>query len=172
MDVASIVVGATFLYYFIAFRSLRLKNHRKNTILHHIFLSLLTNFFFIPYSLSLHHTNTHNFCTMTTHEALRTINLYPIPDGTIQNICEHRQINTNDEITNEIRNSAAYRLATADLYKWLAFCPSSISENGISFSISEADRKRFLDLANGIYEELEPEEKYGMSSIIDRSYMW
>ena len=109
---------------------------------------------------------------MTIFDALRSISIYPITDAAINNTCTKRNINPTDEITGETHTSAAYRLATADLYKWLAFCPSSISENGISFSISEADRKRFLDLANGIYEELEPEEKYGMSSIIDRSYMW
>lgn len=109
---------------------------------------------------------------MTIHESLRQINLYPIPDGTITNVCEKRNLIPPDETTNEIRTSAAFRLATADIYKWLAFCPSSISENGISFSISEADRKRFLDEANRIYEDLAPDEKYEMSSIIDRSYMW
>lgn len=109
---------------------------------------------------------------MTIHEALRTINLYPIPDGTIENVCQKRSLNPTTEISNEIRNTPNFRLATADIYKWLAFCPSSISENGISFSISEADRKRFLDEANNIYDELDPDSKYGMSTITDRSYMW
>lgn len=109
---------------------------------------------------------------MNIHEALRQINLYPVPDGTIINVCEKRELLPAAEITNEIRFSAAFKLATADIYKWLAFCPSSISENGISFSISEADRKRFLDEANRIYEDLAPDEKYGMSTIIDRSDMW
>lgn len=109
---------------------------------------------------------------MTIQESLRNINIYPIPDNVIIDTCEKRELTAEEKTTNEIRNTSAYRLATADIYKWLAFAPSSISENGISFSISENDRKRFLDEANKIFEELEPESQYGMSTITDRSYMW
>lgn len=109
---------------------------------------------------------------MTIQESLRQINLYPISDATVQEVCERRSLNPTDETTNETRTAANFRLATADIYKWLAFCPSSVSENGISFSITEADRRRFLDEANRIYDELEEDSKYGMSSITDRSYMW
>ena len=109
---------------------------------------------------------------MTIQDALRGINLFPIPDTTIEDTCEKRSLDLSATLTNEVRKSAAFRLATADIYKYLAFVPSSVSENGISFSISEADRRRFLDEANKTYDELEEGSKYGMSSIADRSYMW
>ena len=109
---------------------------------------------------------------MTIKEDLQSINLYPISDVQVLKVCEKRGLQAESEITNEIRLSAAYKLATADIYKWMAFVPSSISENGISFSISEADRKRFLDEANKVYEELEPGNQYGLNTITDRSNMW
>lgn len=109
---------------------------------------------------------------MTIRESLRQINLFPIPDATIEDVCERRGLTVDGDIDTATRSSASFRLATADIYKWLAFCPSSVSENGISFSISESDRRRFLDEANKIYGELEPDEIYGLSTITDRSYMW
>lgn len=109
---------------------------------------------------------------MTIRESLRQINLFPIPDATIEDVCERRRLTVDGDIDTETRATASFRLATADIYKWLAFCPSSVSENGISFSISESDRRRFLDEANKIYGELEPDEIYGLSTITDRSYMW
>lgn len=96
--------------------------------------------------------------------------MFPIPDATIEDVCERRGLTVDGDT--ETRAAASFRLATADIYKWLAFCPSSVSENGISFSISESDRRRFLDEANKIYGELEPDEIYGLSTITDRSYMW
>lgn len=98
--------------------------------------------------------------------------MFPIPDATIEDVCERRGLTVDGDIDTATRAAASFRLATADIYKWLAFCPSSVSENGISFSISESDRRRFLDEANKIYGELEPDEIYGLSTITDRSYMW
>lgn len=109
---------------------------------------------------------------MTIRESLRQINLFPIPDATIEDVCERRGLTVDGDIDTATRATASFHLATADIYKWLAFCPSSVSENGISFSISESDRRRFLDEANKIYGELEPDEIYGLSTITDRSYMW
>lgn len=109
---------------------------------------------------------------MTIRESLRQINLFPIPDATIEDVCEKRGLTPDATTDAATRATASFRLATADIYKWLAFCPSSVSENGISFSISESDRRRFLDEANKIYGELEPDEIYGLSTITDRSYMW
>lgn len=109
---------------------------------------------------------------MTIRASLRQINLFPIPDATIDEVCAKRGLVADNENDKETRTSAAFRLATADIYKWLAFCPSSVSENGISFSISESDRRRFLDEANKIYGELEPDGIYGLSTITDRSDIW
>lgn len=91
---------------------------------------------------------------MTISESLRLINIYPIPEKVVENICDGRFLTPNDETTSGIRVSKEYKLATADIYKWLAFAPN-LSENGISFSISDSDKKRYLQEAEKIYDEFE-----------------
>lgn len=90
---------------------------------------------------------------MTIRESLRQINLYPIPDNVVDNYCSEHGITSTDEVTTEIRKSRDYRLTKADLYKWLAFAPTTVSQGGVTFSISESDKKRFIDIANKIYGE-------------------
>ena len=92
---------------------------------------------------------------MTILESLQQINLYPIPDNVATNYCNERGVTPTDEATTEIRKSKEYRLAKADLYKWLAFAPSTVSQGGVTFSISESDKKRFIDTANKLYAECE-----------------
>lgn len=97
---------------------------------------------------------------MTIQESLQQINLYPIPDNVVVNYCNEHGVTPSDEATSEIRKSRDYRLTKADLYKWLAFAPSTVSQGGVTFSISESDKKRFVDLANKIYAEND-EQGYG-----------
>ena len=92
---------------------------------------------------------------MTIRESLQQLNLYPIPDSVIINYCEGRGITATDEATSEVRTSREYKLAKGDVYKWLAFAPSTVSQGGVTFSISESDKKRFIDNANKLYAECE-----------------
>lgn len=89
---------------------------------------------------------------MTILQALQQINLYPIPDSVIMNYCEERGLQSGTETTLDIRKSDSFKLATADVYKWLAFAPATVSQGGVSFSLSENDKKKFLDFANDIYK--------------------
>ncbi len=92
---------------------------------------------------------------MTVIQSLQQLNLYPIPDSVVTNICEERGLVADDEVTTEIRAEKEYKLATANVYKWLAFAPTTVSQGGVTFSISESDKKRFLELANQLYSDNE-----------------
>lgn len=92
---------------------------------------------------------------MKVIESLQQINLYPIPDNVVTNYCAERGVDANAEATSGIRKSKEYKLAKADLYKWLAFAPSTVSQGGVTFSISESDKKRFIEIANKLYAECE-----------------
>ena len=92
---------------------------------------------------------------MTILQSLQSLNLYPIPDSVITNYCEGRGVTPTDEATAEVRASREYKLAKGDVYKWLAFAPSTVSQGGVTFSISESDKKRFIDTANKLYAECE-----------------
>lgn len=97
---------------------------------------------------------------MTVLQSLQQLNLYPIPDTVITNYCEGRNIVPTSEVTSEVRSSKEYKLAKGDVYKWLAFAPSTVSQGGVTFSISETDKRRFINTANKLYEECE-EETFG-----------
>lgn len=97
---------------------------------------------------------------MTILQSLQQLNLYPVPDSVVLNYCEGRGISATDEATSEVRSSIGYKLAKGDVYKWLAFAPSTVSQGGVTFSISESDKKRFIDTANKLYAECE-EQKVG-----------
>ena len=92
---------------------------------------------------------------MTILQSLQQLNLYPIPDNVVVNYCEGRGVPPTDEATSEVRASREYKLAKGDVYKWLAFAPSTVSQGGVTFSISESDKKRFIDTANKLYAECE-----------------
>lgn len=92
---------------------------------------------------------------MTILQSLQQLNLYPIPDAVITNYCEGRGIDATTEADKEVRASREYKLAKGDIYKWLAFAPSTVSQGGVTFSISESDKKRFITDANKLYTECE-----------------
>lgn len=90
---------------------------------------------------------------MTVVESLSEFNVYPISVGRRELICIECGLTSEAELTEEISNSSAYKRATAKVYRYLAFAPN-VSENGTSFSFTDADRKRFLSLADAIMEEI------------------
>ena len=90
---------------------------------------------------------------MTILDTLRSITFFPIPEDTFMSIFINRGIDGNSETTAEIMQSTEYKLCLADVYRWLVNAPSSISENGISFSITSDDKARYRALASDLYEE-------------------
>jgi len=95
---------------------------------------------------------------MTIIESLKCISGYPIPQNTLQNIAESRGLTPADENTPEVRKSREYKLANADVLTWLSQAPD-VSQAGISYSFSDADRLNFRQKANLLYKECEEKPK-------------
>jgi hypothetical protein len=86
-------------------------------------------------------------------DVLTTISIFPIPIETLEIICTERGISSETTFNAEVAKSKEYKLAKADCYKWLVYAPSSMSENGISFSLSDKEKERFKQLSDELYKE-------------------
>jgi hypothetical protein len=100
-------------------------------------------------------------------EALKSVSGYPVSDVVFKRISKARGINLEDEATAEIMLLSNYRLATADITLWVSFAPN-VSQEGVSYSMSNAEREEMRKIANAIYRELndnsyipESKTKYG-----------
>jgi len=96
----------------------------------------------------------------TISESLRGITAYPLPNKTILGVTMRRGLVDSSEVTRAIMLSKGYRLAEADLLKWLSKAPD-VSEGGVSFSFSQKERDSFTREADSIYSE------YGEPTIND-----
>lgn len=99
----------------------------------------------------------------TILDTLRAINAYPVPAATFERIATLRGLTLEDEITQPLLASTAYRLATADMLRWLADAPN-ISQGGQNYSFSDQQRARFRNEADAIMDELQQEQsaiRYG-----------
>lgn len=74
-----------------------------------------------------------------------------MPTEVVERICIDRGIDMTAEYTSEYISMRGYRLAKADCYKWLFTAVVSVSENGITFTLSAEDKKLYRMLANEIY---------------------
>lgn len=86
-------------------------------------------------------------------ELLQSVNPYPIPATTIMEAGIKYGLDIDADATPDILQSTEYKLAKADMYKYLAGAPN-ISQNGISFSFSEDQRNYFLTLSSSIRKEV------------------
>lgn len=91
---------------------------------------------------------------MTILETLESLSHYPIPDQVILTACSERGISADTLVDEDVAQERAYKLAKADCYKWLYFAPSSISENGVSFQMSQEEKSHYRMLANDLYKEM------------------
>lgn len=89
---------------------------------------------------------------MKVSELLQSVNAYPIPANIIMEAGVRYGLELEAEATQEIINSIGYKLAKADIYTYLAGAPN-VTQNGISFSFSEDDKKYFLNVASSIRTE-------------------
>lgn len=102
---------------------------------------------------------------MTTLEALRGINAYPVPAQTLTEIALTRDLTVSAEATKEVLSGKAYMLARADVLMWLSYAPD-IAQGGQSYSFTDEQRRQFRAQAQAIYDEVEeeaagPQMKYG-----------
>ena len=97
----------------------------------------------------------------TTLEAIKGVTNYPIPARTIELLAGKRGVELTATATSEVLNSSGFRLLEADVKMWLVSAPS-VSEGGVSFSFSQAQREAFKEQSNAAYSELESRTlKYG-----------
>ena len=89
---------------------------------------------------------------MTVNEAFRSINAYPIPDRTIQEVCERRGLDPCSEAGVSVLDGADFRLAKADLLLWLSYAPN-VSQGGQSYSFSDEQREQMRGQASGLYKD-------------------
>ncbi|MGL5913929.1 MAG: hypothetical protein ACRCZB_07160 [Bacteroidales bacterium] len=94
----------------------------------------------------------------TILDALKGINAYPIPLRSLVEAAESRGLKPTDEASQDVRVSAAYKLAQADLLLWLSLAPD-VSQGGQSYSFTDEQRVQFRNRANTIYREYEEDKK-------------
>lgn len=86
---------------------------------------------------------------MTILEALKSVTNYPIPEAALTRLALVRGFDASQEATAETMQSKSYRVTEADVMSWVAKAPN-ISEGGVSFNLSESDRKRLQAEADSI----------------------
>ena len=89
---------------------------------------------------------------MTVLESLSSISRYPIPAKQFELVASRRNLTLSATVTSTMLDTAAYKLAEADLYRWLATAPD-VSQGGQSYSFSSDQRDVFLAQANRIYDQ-------------------
>ena len=89
---------------------------------------------------------------MTVIDALRTMTAYPVPDAVLNRVLLRRGLSAADEMTADTMDTEAYELACADVMIYLSTAPS-VSQNGISFSVSAEVQQRLRNQADGIYRK-------------------
>jgi hypothetical protein len=106
---------------------------------------------------------------MTVNEALRSINAYPIPERTINEVCERRGLDPCDEAGFSVLESGEFKLAKADLLLWLSYAPN-VSQGGQSYSFSDEQRKNLRNEAAGLYGDNAEDNEEGQQMHITYGY--
>lgn len=89
----------------------------------------------------------------TILESLKGISAYPIPLSVVEIICLKRAIDPGKEADAGVLLSNGYRLAVADIQRWLSTAPN-VSQGGASYDILYSDRERLREMANNTYKAL------------------
>ncbi|MCI8997666.1 MAG: hypothetical protein HFJ95_01560 [Muribaculaceae bacterium] len=94
---------------------------------------------------------------MNVAQSLRSISAYPIPTATLQDIAEGVGLSADMELSQEVRQSKEFRRAQAQTYIWLSEAPN-VTQNNVSFSFSEDERKRLRTRGEAILDEIGDED--------------
>lgn len=86
---------------------------------------------------------------MRVSDYIASLSNYPIPEQSIRAMCERRGVESGDRY----EPSREMSLLTADAYLWLSGAPN-ISQDGISYSISDNDKANYRRQAKAIYDML------------------
>lgn len=95
---------------------------------------------------------------VTLMDSLQSLCAYPIPEQAIEAIAVERGLDTMLDADSEAMHSNAYKLAKADVLMWLVYAPN-VSQGGVSYTLSDEQRKRFLDQASSLYKHADTEVK-------------
>lgn len=98
---------------------------------------------------------------MNVLQSLQSVNLYPIPQATIDRIAIETGLNAQATMTAAIATSAAYKRALAKVYLFLAEAPN-VSEGGAYYTILDGTKKDLKRKAAALLEELGDEDTAGV----------
>ena len=104
----------------------------------------------------------------TVLESLKGINAYPIPLRTLVDAAEYRGLDMTVEVSQEIMQTAKYKLAQADLLLWLSLAPD-VTQGGQSYSFTDEQRIQFRNRANRLYGECQ-EDPFTGTKVQDYDY--
>lgn len=90
---------------------------------------------------------------MNIAQSLRSLSAYPIPTATLQDIAVGAGVAVDAELTQEIRSSKEFRAAQARIYLFLSEAPN-VTQNGISFSFTDDERRRMRNHGLSILDEI------------------
>lgn len=94
----------------------------------------------------------------TNLEYLKAVSAYPIPTLTVMEIAQRRGVNLDAEATESTLNGAPYNLAKADIYMWLGTDAPDVSQGGQSYSFTDKQRERFINIASKLFSVFEDNE--------------
>jgi hypothetical protein len=86
-------------------------------------------------------------------ESLKSVSGYPVPERTLSDVAIKRGLNLADEATPVVLTSSAYRLAKADVLRWVSFAPN-VQQADVSYDMLYSDREQLRNQANAIYGDL------------------
>lgn len=98
---------------------------------------------------------------MNVLQSLQSVNLYPIPQATIDRIAIETGLNAQATMTAAIAQSSGYKRALAKVYLFLAEAPN-VSEAGANYNFTDEMRKDLLRKAGALLEELGDEDTIGV----------
>lgn len=89
----------------------------------------------------------------TIKEYLHSLTNYPVPQNVYESQALVRGVNLDEDATIESVTTKECKLLKADIFSYVVNSVSSISQGGVSMSVSSEDKKRLKSVAIGIYEE-------------------
>ena len=88
----------------------------------------------------------------TVYDTLKAETAYPVPAATLEKILSARGLDAQAEAAAQTAAGKQYRLAVADLYKWLVYAPD-VAQGGPSYTLTDAQRGALKTAANAVYKE-------------------
>lgn len=88
----------------------------------------------------------------TVYDTLKAETAYPVPAATLEKILSARGLDAQAEATVQAVAGKQYRLAVADLFKWIVYAPD-VAQGGQSYTLTDAQRDALKTAANAVYKE-------------------